>query len=89
MAWRIEYAESVQKDVRKLDAQERERIREFIEIKIANLDDPRTLGKPLTGSFSGLWRYRSGNYRIIANIEDQNMRILVLKIAHRKNVYRQ
>ena len=89
MAWRIEYAESVQKDVRKLDAQERERIREFIEIKIANLDDPRTLGKSLTGSFSGLWRYRSGNYRIIANIEDQNMRILVLKIAHRKNVYRQ
>lgn len=89
MVWRIEYAESVQKDVRKLDAQERKRIRDFIEVKVALLDDPRSLGKPLSGGLSGLWRYRVGSYRVIANIEDRDVCILVVKIAHRKEVYRQ
>ncbi|MCK9188981.1 type II toxin-antitoxin system RelE/ParE family toxin [Acidithiobacillus sp.] len=89
MVWRIEYAESVQKDVRKFDAQERKRIRDFIEVKVALLDDPRSLGKPLSGGLSGLWRYRVGNYRVIANIEDRDVCILVVKIAHRKEVYRQ
>ena len=89
MVWRIEYAESVQKDVRKLDAQERKRLRDFIEVKVALLDDPRSLGKPLSGGLSGLWRYRVGNYRVIANIEDRDVCILVVKIAHRKEVYRQ
>ncbi len=89
MVWRIEYAESVQKDVRKLDAQERKRIRDFIEVKMALLEDPRSLGKSLSGGLSGLWRYRVGNYRIIANIEDRDVRILVVKIAHRKEAYRQ
>ena len=89
MVWRIEFAESVQKDVRKLDAQERKCIRDFIEVKVALLDDPRSLGKPLSGGLSGLWRYRVGNYRVIANIEDRDVRILVVKIAHRKEVYRQ
>lgn len=89
MVWRIEYAESVQKDVRKLDAQERKRIRDFIEVKVALLEDPRSLGKALSGGLSGLWRYRVGNYRIIANIEDRDVRILVVKIAHRKEAYRQ
>ena len=89
MVWRIEYAESVQKDVRKFDAQERKRIRDFIEVKVANLEDPRSLGKPLSGGLSGLWRYRVVNYRVIANIEDRDVRILVVKIAHRKEVYRQ
>lgn len=89
MVWRIEYAESVQKDVRKLDAQERKRIRDFIEVKVANLEKPRSLGKPLSGGLSGLWRYRVGNCRIIANIEDCDARILIVKIAHRKEAYRQ
>ena len=89
MVWRIEYAESVQKDVRKLDAQERKRIRDFIEVKVALLEDPRSLGKALSGGLSGLWRYRVGNYRIIANIEDRDVCILVVKIAHRKEAYRQ
>lgn len=88
MAWKIEYAESVQKDIRKIDAQQRKRIREFLEDKVANLEDPRMLGKALTGSFSGLWRYRIGSYRIVTHIEDRDVRILVVKMAHRKEVYR-
>ncbi len=88
MTWKIEYAESVQKDIRKMDAQQRKRIRDFVEDKVANLEDPRMLGKALTGSFSGLWRYRLGNHRIIVHIEDRDVRILIVKIAHRKEVYR-
>ena len=87
MVWRIEYAESVQKDVRKIDAQERKRIRDFIEVKVANLEDPRSLGKPLSGGLSGLWRYRVGSFRIVADIEDRDVRILVVKIAHREEAY--
>lgn len=89
MGWRIEYAESVQKEVRKLDPQARKRIRDFLEGKVAELDDPRSLGKPLSGSFSSLWRYRVGDYRVLASIEDCYLRILVVKIGHRKEVYRQ
>jgi mRNA interferase RelE/StbE len=75
--------------MRKIDPQERKRIRDFLDGKVAELDDPRSLGKPLSGSFSGLWRYRVGDYRVIASIEDCCLRILVVKIGHRKEVYRQ
>jgi mRNA interferase RelE/StbE len=89
VVWRVEYAESVQKDVRKLDPQERKRVREFLEGKVAELDDPRSLGKPLSGSFSGLWRYRVGDYRAIVSIKDDLLCVLVLKVGHRKDIYRQ
>lgn len=65
MTWTIEYAVSVQKPVSKLDPQTRKRIRSYLEEKIGKLDDPRNQGKALTGSLSGLWRYRVGDYRII------------------------
>lgn len=88
MAWTIEYAESIQKDIRKLDPAERRRIREFLEGKVAALDDPRSIGKALSGSFSGLWRYRIGDYRVIVSIDDARFCVLVLKVGHRKSVYR-
>jgi mRNA interferase RelE/StbE len=88
MAWTIEYAESVQKPVSKLDPQTRQRIRSYLEDKIATLDDIRSLGKALTGPLSGLWRYRVGDYRIICQIIDQRLVVLVLKIDHRSSAYR-
>jgi mRNA interferase RelE/StbE len=88
VAWTIEYAESVQKTVRKLDAQGRQRIRVFLEERVAKLDDPRSTGKALSGSLAGLWRYRVGDYRIIARIEDDRLVVLVVGIGHRKEVYR-
>ena len=54
---------------------------------MANLEDPRSLGKPLSGGLSGLWRYRVGSFRIVADIEDRDVRILVVKIAHREEAY--
>ena len=85
MAWTIEYATSVQKPVAKLDPQTRTRIRSE---KIASLDDPRSQGKALTGPLSGLWRYRIGDYRVICDIIDRRLVVLVVKIDHRSSVYR-
>jgi mRNA interferase RelE/StbE len=88
VAWTIEYAESAKKTVRKLETQDRRRIRTFLEEKLASLADPRSIGKSLSGSLSGLWRYRVGDYRVIACIEDERMVVLVVRIGHRKDVYR-
>lgn len=88
MAWTIEYAESVRKPVAKLDPQTRKRIRSYLEDKISTLDNPRSVGKALTGPLSGLWRYRVGDYRIICDIIDQRLVVLVVKIDHRGSVYR-
>jgi mRNA interferase RelE/StbE len=89
VAWTIEYAESAKKTVRKLEAQDRRRIRTFLEERLAGLADPRSIGDALKGSRLGnLWKYRVGDYRIIADIEDGALKILVVKIGNRREVYR-
>lgn len=89
MAWRIEYLRAARKDVEKLDRQTAQRIRDFLEKRLARLDDPRSIGEALKGFRLGaFWKYRVGDYRIIASIEDDAVRILVVRIAHRKEVYR-
>jgi mRNA interferase RelE/StbE len=88
VTWTIEYARSVRKDVRKLDPQARERIRQYLEERIASLDDPRQLGDPLRGTMAGLWRYRVGDYRVIAEMQDDRLVVLVVRVGHRKSVYR-
>jgi mRNA interferase RelE/StbE len=88
VAWTIEYAASVQKPVAKLDPQTRKRIRTFLEDKVAHLENPRSQGKALTGPLGGLWRYCVGDYRIVCDILDQRLVVLVVKIDHRSNVYR-
>ena len=88
MAWKVEYAQSVQKSVAKLDPAIRSRIREYIENRLALLDDPRQIGDALTGPLRGSWRYRVGDYRIICRILDDRLVVLVIQIGHRSDVYR-
>ena len=88
MAWTPEYAVSVRKALGKLDPQTRARIRSFIEDRIAALDDPRSLGKPLKGNLATLWGYRIGDYRVICEVQDDRLVILVVTIGHRREVYR-
>ena len=88
MTWRIEYAQSVQKTVSKLDSKSRSRIKDFLEGRLAALDDPRQIGDGLTGPLQGAWRYRVGDYRIICRIHDDRLVVLVIKIGHRSEVYR-
>lgn len=89
MSWKISYARSALKGAKKIDAQAKRKIRSYLHDRIATLDDPRQLGKPLKGQLSELWRYRVGDYRIICEIKDQELVILVLRMAHRKSVYNQ
>lgn len=87
--WTIEYLASVRKDVRKLDPQVRARIREFLEQRVASLEDPRSIGEALKGSELGVfWKYRVGDYRVICDIEDTVLRVLVVRIGNRREVYR-
>lgn len=88
MTWRIEYAASTVRAMRKLDAQTRQRLRGYLEERIATSDNPRDLGSPLQGLLGGLWRYRVGDYRIICEIQDARVTVLVLTVGHRREVYR-
>lgn len=88
MAWRIELSDEAKRSLAKLDPQIARRILSFLHQRLAQRDDPRSLAEPLKGlRFSTLCRYRVGDYRIIASIEDEVMRVLVLKVGHRREVY--
>ncbi len=87
--WTIEYLASVRKDVRRLDPLVRTRLREFLEDRVASLEDPRSIGEALKGSELGeFWKYRVGDYRVICSIEDRVLRVLVVRIGNRREVYR-
>ncbi|TPK98293.1 MULTISPECIES: type II toxin-antitoxin system RelE/ParE family toxin [unclassified Mesorhizobium] len=88
MAWTLEYARSARKFVEKLDPHTRSRIRDFIENRLAELDNPREVGKPLKGPLATFWRYRVGDCRIICDVQDARLVILVVAIGHRGDVYR-
>jgi mRNA interferase RelE/StbE len=88
VGWTIDYVASVRKSLEKIDAVGRRRIRAYLEKRVATLDDPRQIGKPLTGDLGGLWRYRVGDYRIICELRDAQLVVLVVTVDHRKDVYR-
>lgn len=87
MAWKIEFDQDVEKDLKKIDSQTQRRIFDYLRQRVATNPDPRTLGKPLRGKLSGLFRYRVGDYRIICQIDDQAVLVVVITIGHRKEIY--
>lgn len=89
MAWVIKYAESASKQLKKLDKQTALRVLDYMDDRVAALDDPRALGKNLKGPKIGeYWRYRVGDIRVICNIVDGQMMVLVIEIGNRREVYR-
>lgn len=89
MAWEIELSSLARKNLSKLDPQISRRILSFLQERVTQLDDVRNVGEALKGSKLGeLWKYRVGDYRVIAKIEDEAVKILVVKIVNRKEVYR-
>ena len=88
MAWTVEFLPAAAKELRKLDRTVAARIIRTLEERIATLDDPRTVGSALVGEHAGYWRWRIGDYRVIAKIEDERITILVIRVAHRREVYR-
>ena len=86
--WKVEIDRAAQRDLKKIDYGAARRIANFINGRVAKLDDPRSIGEALTGPrFGHLWKYRVGDYRIIADIQDGLVRIVVVKIGHRGDVY--
>ncbi len=88
MAWRIELTETANKQLAKLDKVEARRITKFLRERLAATDNPRNTGKALSGPLGGLWRYRVGDYRLICEIQDGVLCVLVLKIGNRQEVYK-
>jgi len=88
LAWTIEYSETAEKQLAKLDKPNARRIVDYMEKRIAPKPDPRSTGKALTGQFSGLWRYRVGEFRVICEIQDNALRVLVAQLGARKEVYK-
>lgn len=86
MAWTVELDAAAERELDKLDPQT---ARRFLQGRVAVLDDPRAIGEALQGARLGeFWKYRVGDYRIIAHIEDRALRILALRIGHRRQIYR-
>ena len=89
MVWQIEIGDKAKKDLAALDRAVAKRITAFLRERVAQLDDPRSIGEALKGSKLGaFWKYRVGDYRIIASIEDGALCILVVCIGNRREVYR-
>jgi mRNA interferase RelE/StbE len=88
VTWRIEFHPDAAKELKKLDRAVAARIVRTLETRIAPLDDPRSIGAPLKGAHDGYWRWRIGDYRVVARIEDARIVILVVRVAHRREAYR-
>lgn len=88
MPWTIEYSDTARDQLRRLDRQMARRVMDFMDQRVATRDDPRSLGGALTGPLGGLWRYRVGDCRIVCDIQDTVLRVLVLRLGRRDSVYR-
>ncbi|HHF7346462.1 TPA: type II toxin-antitoxin system RelE/ParE family toxin [Legionella feeleii] len=87
MSWTIKIGKKVEKQLSKLDKTIQTRILDFL-AEIEKKDNPRVSGHSLKGELGEFWRYRVGDYRIICQIEDGEVTILVIKIAHRREAYK-
>ena len=74
--------------LRKLDRPMAQRVVDFLDRRIAGMENPRRTGKALTGPLGGLWRYRAGDCRVICDIQDDTLRVLVVRVGNRREIYR-
>jgi mRNA interferase RelE/StbE len=88
MAWKIEFERAAQKELERLDRPVAQRVMKFLYQRVGKLDDPRRIGERLQGTLSEFWKYRVGDYRLICSLEDDRLVVLVLRIGHRREVYK-
>lgn len=88
MTYQVKILESVEKELKKMDKQTVRVIKNWIVKNLVDTEDPRAKGKPLTGNLKGIWRYRIGDYRLFAKIEDDILTIFLFDIGHRRDVYK-
>lgn len=85
--WRVDFEDAAARDLRKLDHTAQKQILRYLRQRISTAEDPRRFGHALRNDLQGLWRYRVGDYRIVAKIEDDRFIVLVLTVGHRREVY--
>ena len=89
MPWTVEFDAAAAKELRKLDPPVARRIVAFLRERLAPLADPRSIGEALRGDELGeFWKYRLGDYRVVARIVDRRLIVIVVRIGHRRDVYR-
>src|SRR5271165_6763101 len=81
LVWTIEYTDSARRLLRKLDKSSARRILDYMDERIAPLEDVRSMGKALRGPLGEFWRYRVGEYRIICELHDKELRVLVVRVG--------
>lgn len=87
MNWVYRFDERALKELRKLGKPAQREIIAYLDERIAGKNDPRRFGKGLKADLAGLWRYRVGDYRILCQIRDDELLILVVAVGHRKDIY--
>lgn len=88
MAWTIKLTEAALRQLAQLDKTVERRIWKFLRERLAPMENPRSIGQALHGQLERFWKYRVGDYRLIASMEDDRLVILVIRIGHRREVYR-
>ena len=89
MTWEIKYTESALRQLKKLDKPIARKVLDLMDERIAHMENPRSVGKNLVGPKIGsYWRYRIGDVRVICDIKDSQLVVLVIELGHRKEIYR-
>jgi mRNA interferase RelE/StbE len=88
LGWTVEISDIAERQLRKLDRPVQKRILDWLEDRIEGCKNPRHFGESLKGDYAGFWRYRVGNYRVLCDIQDEKVLVLVLAIGHRREVYK-
>ncbi len=85
--WKVEFDNRARKELQKLAPSIQQCILKWLKKNIEDRDDPGQFGKPLKGNYKGFWRYRSGNWRIICQLRDKKLTVLVVRINHLRDIY--
>jgi mRNA interferase RelE/StbE len=88
MAWQIEFDPDARRELEKLDKAISDRILRFLHERVATLDDPRGIGERLHGPLRQYWKYRVGDYRLICSIKDDRLVVIVVRVGHRREIYK-
>ena len=88
MVWTVEYTGTARNQLSRLDRDMALRVVNYMDERVAVVDDPRRIGQALTGPLGGLWRYRVGRCRVICDIQDDVLRVLVVRVGRRDEMYR-
>ena len=88
MAWSVEFHSAARDELAALDRPVQKRIQRFIDERLVRADDPRQLGRALTGAWAGFWKYRVGDWRMIAQVRDDRLVIYIVRVGHRREVYK-